>query len=100
MMRFEGSVIFIVEFCVKHYIRMKHNNMDIISHSGMNNLLADSTALSRSKLNWVTEMIKNNGFSNNYQDPDTCSKERYLLGQKLSLQIFGIIPFIKLQNVT
>ena len=51
MMRFEGSVIFIVQFL--HYIRTKHNNMGIISHSGMNNLLADSTALSRSELNWV-----------------------------------------------
>ena len=27
-------------------------------------------------------------------------KERYLLGQKHSLQMFGIIPFIKLQNDT
>ena len=26
------------------------------------------------------------------------SKERYLLGQKHNLQIFGAIPFIKLQN--
>ena len=28
------------------------------------------------------------------------SKERYLLGQKYNLQIFGVIPFIKLQNHT
>ena len=28
------------------------------------------------------------------------SKERYLLGQKHSLHIFGIIPFVKLQNDT
>ena len=28
------------------------------------------------------------------------SKERYLLGQKHNLQIFGVIPFIKLQNYT
>ena len=26
------------------------------------------------------------------------SKERYLLGQKHNLQIFGVIPFVKLQN--
>ena len=100
MMRFEGSVIFIVQFCVKHYIRTKHNNMDIISHSEMNNSLVDSTALSRSKLNRITWMIKNNDFNNNNQDPDTCSKERYLLSQKLNPQISGIIHLIKLQNVT
>ena len=28
------------------------------------------------------------------------SEERYLLGQKQSLQIFGVIPFVKLQNDT
>ena len=28
------------------------------------------------------------------------SKERYLLGQKYNLKIFGVIPFIKLQNDT
>ena len=28
------------------------------------------------------------------------SKERYLLGQKHSLQIFGVIPIIRLQNDT
>ena len=28
------------------------------------------------------------------------SKERYLLGQKHTLQIFGKIPFVKLQNHT
>ena len=28
------------------------------------------------------------------------SKERYLLGQKHNLQIFGVIPFVKLQNDT
>ena len=28
------------------------------------------------------------------------SKERYLLGQKRSLQIFGVMPFVKLQNDT
>ena len=74
--------------------------MDIISHSEMNNLLADSTAFCRSKLNWVTGMIKNNEFNNNNQDPDTSSKERYLLSQKLNPQISGIMPFIKLQNFT
>ena len=28
------------------------------------------------------------------------SKERYLLGQKHNIQIFGVIPFVKLQNDT
>ena len=28
------------------------------------------------------------------------SKERYLLGQKRNLQIFGVMPFVKLQNDT
>ena len=28
------------------------------------------------------------------------SKERYLLGPKHSLQIVGVIPFVKLQNDT
>ena len=28
------------------------------------------------------------------------SKERNLLGQKHSLQIFGVVPFVKLQNNT
>ena len=28
------------------------------------------------------------------------SKERYLLGQKHNLQIFGVTPLIKLQNDT
>ena len=28
------------------------------------------------------------------------SKERYLLGQKHNLQIFWVIPFLKLQNDT
>ena len=28
------------------------------------------------------------------------SKERYLLEQKHNLQIFGVIPFVKLQNDT
>ena len=28
------------------------------------------------------------------------SKERYLLEQKHNLQMFGVIPFIKLQNDT
>ena len=30
----------------------------------------------------------------------TDSKERYSLGQKRNLQIFGVIPFIKLQTDT
>ena len=29
-----------------------------------------------------------------------CSKERYLLGQNKLKQIFGVIPFVKLQNDT
>ena len=29
-----------------------------------------------------------------------CSKERYLLGRKHNLQIFRVIPFVKLQNDT
>ena len=37
-----------------------------------------------------------------YKDPSALkgSKEHYLLEQKYNLQIFGVIPFIKLQNDT
>ena len=36
------------------------------------------------------------------QDPNTekVQKNAYLLGHKNSLQIFGVIPFIELQNDT
>ena len=54
MMRFDGSFVFIVQLFVKHYIKTKHNNMGIIFHRGMNNLLPDSTVPSPYKLNWVT----------------------------------------------